>query len=272
MIRSVGRAASCVALTAAVLAGCGASAPASTSIEKTQALAYAHAVNLRAADLPGWTSAGPERQITKRAPFVAELARCGGAIYPRVEVGGIGSLFRRGPRGSEALTESGVLVTPSADIASRDVAANRSARVQACVARVVTSVQPRGPSGTRPVATISPLPNPLPGVESYGVKVIITAVGRGGTVYGRQDVLGFASGPAVVALTVSYVPKSAHFANERQLLSLLYSRATAHKLGGSATRSASALSISVFGRRDERHRGPQRALAAVWTFSASRFT
>ena len=237
IINGVGR----IILTVLVLAassvlsgGCSASSSngstrtnGSDPIENARALAYAHAVNLRAADLPGWTSAGPEVQA-KRVPFGAALARCGGAIYPALGVGGVGSLFRRPPRLQMELMQSGVLVTPSADVASRDVAANRSARVQACVARVITSVQPRGPSRRRPVATISPLPNPLPGVESYGLKVIITAVSGGGTVLGRQDVLGFVSGPAVIALTASYAAKSALSANEHQLLSLLYSRAKAH--------------------------------------------
>jgi hypothetical protein len=65
-------------------------------------------------------------------------------------------------------------------------------------------------------------------VESYGLRLILTAVSRGVTVHGYQDVLGFASGPAVIALT-THAPKSAHFANEHQLLSLLYTRATANK-------------------------------------------
>ena len=226
-----------LAATSVLSGGCSASSSngstrtnGSDPIENARALAYAHAVNLRAADLPGWTSAGPEVQA-KRVPFGTALARCGGAIYPALGVGGVGSLFRRPPRLQMELMQSGVLVTPSADVASRDVAANRSARVQACVARVITSVQPRGPSRRRPVATISPLPNPLPGVASYGLKLIATAVNaRGVTVLGYQDVLGFASGPAVIALSEAYTSKGARLANEHELLSLLYSRAKAHHL------------------------------------------
>jgi hypothetical protein len=226
-----------LAASSVLSGGCSASssngstrANGSDPIEKTQAVVFARAVNLRAADLPGWTSARPEAETTKRGPpFVSELARCGGAIYPALKVGGIGSLFRRGPRLQMELVQSGVLVTPSADVAGRDIAANRGSRVQACVARVITSIQPRGPSG-RPVTTISSLPDPLPGVESYGLKVIITAVSGGVTFHGRQDVLGFASGPAVIALVETYPFKGAPLANEHQLLSLLYSRAKAHHL------------------------------------------
>ena len=227
-----------LAATSVLSGGCSASssngstsANGSDPIEKAQAVVFARAVNLRAADLPGWASDGPEAQTTRPGPFVAGLARCGGAIYPGDPVGGIGSRFRRGQRLQMELTQSAVLVTPSADVASRDVAANRSARVQACVARVVTSVQPRGPSGRRAVATISPLPNPLPGVASYGLKLIATAVNaRGVTVLGYQDVLGFASGPAVIALSEAYTSKGARLTNEHELLSLLYSRAKAHHL------------------------------------------
>ena len=76
MIRKVLRsAATCLALVAIVSAvvGCGgsASAPAtpatSEPITKAQATAYAHAVNLRAADLPGMSIASPEASVQRRS-------------------------------------------------------------------------------------------------------------------------------------------------------------------------------------------------------------
>jgi hypothetical protein len=200
--------------TVALLAACGTSSQraahsASTPITATQALAYAHEVNLRAADVPGMTSRrNAEVVIYPRGatPFL----HCAGipAATPLLE---IHSPIFNAPYW---WMRSTVGVLPSATLAASYVSALGSPRDRRCFfARVPRSVHP----------TISTLAVSCP---------IIGFRKTENTGLSRQthiDVFAFASGRAVVMLTAEGETMPP-LATERRLASLLRARAEAHKV------------------------------------------
>lgn len=217
--------------------GCGGanSAPktgasgASSAVTKAHASAYAHAVNLRAADVPGLAFVSAETE-TAKGGFATELTRCGGAL-PGTQAGSIHSArFTRGSGPGLETVKSGVQVVASAAVAARNVAANQSAGVRACFARAVRSL---GPAPDLHVA-ISSLPTRLAGVEaSFGLRIgVVSTPPRERPFRVYQDILGFASGPAEIALTTTRtrVSGTTPSASERRLLSLLYRRASTYPL------------------------------------------
>ena len=93
MIRSVPRiAATCLVLsaTAVLVAACGGSGDTSANpsrpITRAQAIAFAKAVNLRAADVPGSKLVEREREDMKVEPANLEYERCAGGVDPHREV------------------------------------------------------------------------------------------------------------------------------------------------------------------------------------------
>jgi hypothetical protein len=60
----------------------GVNPPASGSITKAQAVAYAHAVNLQAGDLPGFTSSGSETEAPRPGQLALEEIRCSNGVSP----------------------------------------------------------------------------------------------------------------------------------------------------------------------------------------------
>ncbi len=210
-------AATCLALVAIVSAviGCGgsASAPATSAtsepITKAQATAYAHAVNLRAADLPDLVVAN-----IRSASFT-------GTTDPEHEQ-----------------IRSVVEVMPNAAIAEQNNAANRSQRALACAKRFFP-LELGNQNGGRVhygAVTVSRLPNPLPGVPgSLGYRVAVNILGVPKAIEPTQprlyiDAFAFLSGPAEVALVTTAFPQPVSEETESRLLLLLHSRAEANKL------------------------------------------
>jgi hypothetical protein len=247
MVRKVLRsAATCLALVAIVSAviGCGgsASAPATSAtsepITKAQATAYAHAVNLRAADLPGMSIASPEgeRPASKR---LDPVERCAGNVNPDLVVANIRSASFTGTTDPEhEQIRSVVEVMPNAAIAEQNNAANRSQRALACAKRFFP-LELGSQNGGRVhygAVTVSRLPNPLPGVpESLGYRVAVNILGVPKAIEPTQprlyvDAFAFLSGPAEVALVTTAFPQPVSEETESRLLLLLHSRAEANKL------------------------------------------
>jgi hypothetical protein len=230
--------------TGALAAGCGSSGGSSagsgspiagTSITKARAVAYAQAVNLGAADLPGSSIIKAEGE--GRAPTVAgvEFERCAGGVSPERRIVDIHSPgFRVASASKGGRVRSAVEVMPTAALAARNNAVARSARSRACFARALPE-QSTGPLRHGPVS-ISSLPTPLPGADgSYGLRLTTTVIGRnlrGGEIRTRvyMDVFGFVSGPAEINLTAIGVSRPVPSATEQHLLPLLFSRAREHKL------------------------------------------
>jgi hypothetical protein len=234
--------------TGALAAGCGSgggssassgSPVAGTSIAKARAVAYADAINLGGADVPGATIVKSEGEA--KAPTLAgvELARCTGGVSPELRIVNIHSpAFRVASASERGRVRSAVEVMPSAALAARNNAAARSARGRSCLARFLARALPEqstGPLRHGPVS-ISSLPNSLPGADgSFGLRLATTAIGRnlrGGQILTRvyTDVFGFVSGPAEINLTATGLPRPVPSATEQRLLSLLFGRAQEHKL------------------------------------------
>jgi hypothetical protein len=227
-------------------AGCGSghnttpttSAGARPAISKSRAQAYAHEVNLAAADIPGATVLSLEHETGEPPAADVELARCTGGVSPRLRVANIASAkFRIGRKAEAVRVKSSVEVMPTAALAAQNYGALASARGRACIEHVLPQTlegSSTGPARVGP-ATISRLPNLLaPGTESFGVRVSTTFTG---IVRGRQirlrvylDVFDLLAGPAEVGLSLGGIVHPPPRAAEQRLLSLLYTRAETHKL------------------------------------------
>jgi hypothetical protein len=230
--------------TGALAAGCGSgggssvssgSPIAGTSITKARAVAYAQAVNLGVADVPGSSIIKAEGE--GKAPTVAgvEFERCAGGVSPERRIVDIHSAsFRVASTSKRGRVRSAVEVMPTAALAARNNAAARSARGRACLARALPE-QSTGPLRHGPVSVTS-LPNLLPGADgSFSLRLTTTVIGRnvrGGEIRTRVyiDEFGFLSGPAEISLTTFGVSRPVPSATEQHLLPLLFSRAREHKL------------------------------------------
>ncbi len=240
------------AAMAALVAGCGNSNPASTSahagITKAQVVAYADAVNLRAADVPEMTSVSPTGE-TKASQSNTTLTRCRGGL-PGWEAGSVFSakFHIESPSRTEAVW-SAIRVVPSPTVAVQDLSADRNPRVGACIARSFGAILTQSGPLVRESMSVSLLPSELPGVASgFGLRLTRRVIYREanprppehnlaeklaqlkGGVHPYWDMVGFASGRVEIALADLHEPGVAPMRFERRLLLLLHSRSEAHKL------------------------------------------
>jgi hypothetical protein len=248
-----------VAMIVGVFAGCGGSGPLAATatakrmapITKAEAVAYARAVNLRVGDIPLGSVYKGESEA-KRSSLTPREAACEGA--------------KRGPghrstriikRQSATLgwsvpgefqrIYSAVQVLPTAALMVRHNAANRSPRSLTCASRFLPSIIRKAETGRLEFsrATVSRLPDPLPGIEgAYEYRMAATIIiGRSAPVepvdYVPQqvkrirfylDFFGFVSGPAEINMTTLSAPRPVPRKVEDRLLVLLYSRTQAHRL------------------------------------------
>jgi hypothetical protein len=224
------------------MSGCGTSATAGaapTASTKAQAASYAAAVNLRAADVPGMISTAPEREAPPLTPEDRENERCAGNVDPSLIVAKILSGKFAGEGGTEhEQVQSTVEVMTSATVAARNHAANWGRRAFSCAERLFPKALARSNGGRVRYGhlKITRLPNPLAGVPgSVGVRIAVPILGVPAAIEPNQpylyiDSLSFLSGPAEIALVTSAFPRPADSAAETRLVSILHSRADAHKL------------------------------------------
>jgi hypothetical protein len=249
-----------LAATAMLLAGCGGSSHTSSSSAAFDAArvnnlrraeppvteaqgAYAHAVNLRASDVPG-LAASRVRLPKTRHGWLDPVEGCDGGGGQKVT--GILS-----PRFSASLDHGGVLtllpleavqstvfpaVSPAT--ASRALQAAVSARGRACLKQILGSADSQAEHRSRePILTqieVSAPPSPLRNVRVYGLRMTAKSnFGTTGTT-GRsnyyEDFFAFVVGSTVITLNATADPHPVPAGTERRLLSLLYTRAEAHKL------------------------------------------
>lgn len=227
-------------------AGCGGSSGASAAsatpqtsapITRAQATAYAHAVNLRAADVPEMSTSLPEgaAPAPKRSAF--ELARCYGGVSPARRIIKVHSpAFLAGHAVQSQLVESRVEVWPTPGLAARNNAAYLSSRGRACFLRSLEALHKKlnkqragqlqfGPSR---VATVA---NPLSGVSRSFLRTIVESRLRGGQIrlHIYHDIFTFISGAAEIELEAIGFTRPLPSATEERLLLLLLSRAKANK-------------------------------------------
>ena len=206
------------------------------SLTNAQAAAFAGAVNLRATDLPRFKNLGlapePQPKTSTSDPEFARCARVGPTRYlASVQSPG----FTRGRvRSHIELVTSKVIVLPTASLAARGLTTLTSTRGRSCFARLLA--QPESTNTTKShlrIDRVSWSSPPLP-PAAHGFKVRVTGVLAGIHIRNQPthiyiDMLGFSNGPAEIYLLDTGWKSPARSSTEHRLLSLLYSRAEAHR-------------------------------------------
>jgi hypothetical protein len=222
---------------AAALARTGVTA--SGPVTKPQALAFARAVNLTAADVPGFSgSAKHERETTGEKRLEREVLRCAGpARAAGFAKKGLAELSSKDFELKHGILElgvsSGVGVAETSALAARELAAIGSAHVRGCFSHYLDQLfkgQQFGGAAVGPVSIQSGTP-PAPGTSgSFGWRVKATITVRQIRVSFYIDILGFFYGPARVTLFSYGALRPFPAAIQQQLFSLLLARAKAHRL------------------------------------------
>ncbi len=190
-----------------------------------QALAYAHAVNLRAADVPSMGSRG-RAELVNHPGGVSAFLHCAGMPAGELVLAIHSPLFVDSGRS----VRSTVALMPSEALAKAYVSALASRRGRLCL----LAQQPKGVQG-RSVSAVPAVPGTLIGHQAVGIRERASiGVSRGGApaLAVISDTFVFASGPAVIKLIVDATgktPPAPALSAEQKLLSLLYSRAAAHR-------------------------------------------
>jgi hypothetical protein len=243
------------ATPAALLAGCGTSGkpPSVSASTRAEAVAYAAAVNLRGGDVAPL--------IAPRFPRLARLPRnretrygplgaCDGDAAGPV----IGITSQRFARNNERHEGAAVSITllpiesvrstvylaESTVQMSKELASIESGHARECVkrawSRLVSSDEHK--IARIPLASdieVAALPAPIRQAASFGVRTTLyfaefDTPGTPKRINYFEDFVGFVLGRALIVLNTTGDPRPVPAATERRLLSLLYSRANAHRL------------------------------------------
>jgi hypothetical protein len=198
---------------------------------KAQALAFAHAVNLTSADVPGF-KASPEQhhQTAVEKQRERELVSCaGGAVIAGEGLASASSpdfKLERGVLDLSVNSEVSVAQTPA--LATKALAAIRSTHFRECLTHYLDSIfkgESHGGTTVGPISIVQGTP-PAPGATgSFGWRITATITARGVKLPFYQDMLGFVYGPAEVSLVSSGAVRPFPAAIEQQLFLLLLKRA-----------------------------------------------
>jgi hypothetical protein len=213
----------------------------SRSPSHAQALAFAQAVNLTAADVPGFTSSTKqEHHSPTEQRLEQQLRSCMGGGSARALQPARGALLeasspsfslKRGILGFTVSSEVSVAHT-SAE-ATVTLSAMRSPRVRACFTRYLSSLLKSELYHGATVAglSIDTGTPPAPGTTGgFGWRVTATVAIRGIHLSFYLDILGFIDGPAEVTLTSSGTVQPFPARAQEQLYSQLLTRAKEHPL------------------------------------------
>lgn len=230
-------------LAGCLIAGCGSTggsatgAVAATSrpVTRAQALTYGHAVNLRAGDVPGFSTSEAEAEGPKPGPAGLEGARCTGALDPQRRTAAIDSTtLEAGRARSFRFIMSRVEVWPThADVIFNSSKAHTE-HGRTCLERVLEAARSRvnrrrhGAIGPFRIATV---PISIPGFErSYLTSTNETRLRRSGAVliHIYRDLFVFISGPAEVELEAVGFSHPLAASTEKQALEVLVARARAN--------------------------------------------
>jgi hypothetical protein len=222
-------------VTTTLVAGCvGSGHSASTPITNAQAVAFAHAVNLRAADLPArqWLVGDPETVWT-RAKHGDLLSVCGSTRAPSGEVVQIKSPVLRLKQSEQATRllhsarlQSVVYVMPNTQLARQELASARKCVARQLARGTVDTIGPGPEHFARLYAT-------LPGVPVAELRLWVTSpelTATGLSVRSYVDRFVFVVGRVEVALRATESSHPFPTATESHLLTLLHGRAEAQGL------------------------------------------
>jgi hypothetical protein len=243
------RAAALLALTAScgLVASCGGGRRAGTpaqartgttnqhaghTLTRSQAVAFAHAVNLRAEDVPGFTASSKKEPGTAdEARLERKLWRCVGATNAERGLAESGSpSFKRESGIVQVGTSSNVSVARTSAAATRELTELRSRRTRGCL-QAYLHLLFMGPAfHGAPVDHVSlslGIPPAFGTTGAFAWRIAVTFTVRSLRVPLYLDVLGFVYGPAQVTLFSSGFPVPFPAAGEEHLFSLLVARAKA---------------------------------------------
>ncbi len=134
-----------------------------------QAIAYAHAVNMRSYDVPGMTQLAREGPTRDRA-YWEGFVRCAGELPPTRTVATIHSPeFAERTRDGYEVVYTTVAVLPSRALAARYAQLDSSERARSCIAASVGRVLHAylGKTGLRDLGDVALTPQPTPVPRSY---------------------------------------------------------------------------------------------------------
>jgi hypothetical protein len=201
---------------------------------RPQALAFARAVNLTSADVPGFAASekhskdsSSEKRLERQ---MLSCAGIGGSSRTVLEEGS--KDFKLKHQILDLSVSSEVAVQSSAADAQKGLAAIRSAHVRGCFSKYLQQIfngeQTKG--ATPGPVTIQAGTPPAPGVDgSFGWRVTATFLVRGIKVPIYLDFLGFVDGPSQVTLLSSGLLEPFPAAVQQHLFALLLARARSHK-------------------------------------------
>ncbi|HEV3048395.1 MAG TPA: hypothetical protein VGY13_13665 [Solirubrobacteraceae bacterium] len=204
-----------------------------------RARAFASAVNLQAADLPGFTVAGErkhkhgngsEQRLERELHACAGDALAHSSSNASLAEAGSSTFERKGGIASQTISSS-VTVERSPAAAAKLLEALRNTRLRGCLGHAFEGLlhTQRIPGATIGPATIKFGSPPAPGMTGgFGLRVRTTLVVRRIPIPFYLDVLGFVDGPAEVSFLAISIPAPLPAQLEEHLFSVLEERARAH--------------------------------------------
>jgi hypothetical protein len=202
-------------------------------LTSSRALAAARAVNLTAADVPGFTASSEKPGETPREKrSERELLRCAGPLGSNAKLAEASSEdfeLNRGILQLGVSSEVSVAATPA--LASQTLAAIRSAHVRGCFARYLDALlkgHRNAGAAVGPVSIASGTPPAAGTAGGFGWRVTASLAIRGINASFYLDILGFVYGPATVTLFSTGVLEPFPAAAEQRLFGVLLHRAKAH--------------------------------------------
>lgn len=206
-----------------------------SSEAKTKALAFIRAVNLRASDVPGFSSKAREKERSTPAEKRAghELQRCLGRAP---EAGPLAersspSFQRGGTSIAQQSVSSSVTIARSSAVAAKEVSEVSSAHARSCFTHYLEQLFSGLEAGGAKVGLISiahGTPPAPPGGASFGLRATASLIVRSVHIPFYLDILGFVQGAREVILQTWGIPAPFPSASEQQLYTLLLERAKAH--------------------------------------------
>jgi hypothetical protein len=202
--------------------------------DRGKALAFAHAVNLTSADVPGFAASEKHSEdSSSEKRLERQMLSCAGIRGSSNAVLEEGSKdFRLKRQILDLSVSSEVAVQSSAADAQKGLAAIRSAHVRGCFSKYLQQIfkgeQSKG--ATPGPVTIQAGTPPAEGADgSFGWRVTATFLVRGIKVPIYLDFLGFVDGPSEVTLLSSGLLEPFPAAAQQHLFALLLARARSHK-------------------------------------------
>jgi hypothetical protein len=210
------------------------SPPVQPGLTRARALAFAAAVNLREADVPGLHPADKaEQQSSSGKAIERELEQCIGASSANQLAEAGSKDFEHSGGVSQFDVSSNVSVSKSAALATSELAKLRSGHTKDCLKRYLSllfkgSTYRGAVIGPVSIAEGSP---PAAGASgSIGLRISTSISIRTVRIPFYLDILGFVYGPAEVSLLSSGLPVPFPAATQQHLFLSLLARAKAHRL------------------------------------------